>query len=295
MKDFDKRFGKDKLQTIPASPGVYRFYGEKDRLIYVGKAKNLRRRLSQYRNAKRCKAQIKMRKILLSSQRLDFEVCESDAHAQVLETQLIQAHRPKWNVVGAFYFLYPQIGTRLEDGRLYLCYTTTPEAFPGFRFHGSFRSRDWTRDGFFALASLLRFISHVIPRKNLVKEEFYPKTKARGMIYGFRQAPAEWCGLLDAFFEGRSFQAIEELSLLLLDRPDAIRDRERVEEELHTIRGLWRHEIEPLKKARLRSGWEVYPVAQKDRDLLFIASRSKASIQNLLPKTQTPSTESPIP
>ena len=294
MKEFDKRFGKELIASIPGEPGVYRFYAE-SRLVYVGKAKNLRRRLSQYRNAKRCKAQIKMRKILLSSTRLEFETCASETHAEVLENRLIQAHRPKWNVAGAFFFLYPLIGLRIEGDSAYFCYTTQPDAFPGFRFHGAFRSRDWSKEGFFAFITLLRFIGHSIPRKQLEKDGIVPRTKARGFVYGFRRMPESWLGHVDPFFIGDSFHAVEELSLLLLDRPDAIRGRVEVEESLKAIRGFWRHEIQQLKRARERAGWKDYPVAQKERDLVFIASRSKVEIRTLLPSSRSPSTESPTP
>lgn len=295
MKEFDKRFGKDRISQVPAEPGVYRFYAEKDRLVYVGKAKNLRRRLSQYRNAKRCKAQIKMRKILLSSVRLEWETCASETHAEILENQLIQTHRPKWNVAGAFFFLYPLIGLRIEGDQAYFCYTTQPEAFPGFRFHGAFRSRDWSKEGFFAFITLLRFIGHSVPRKALEKDGIVPQTKARGFVYGFRRLPEDWLTMIEEFFCGDSFRAIEELSLLLLDRPDAIRARAEVEDSLKAIRAFWRHEIQTLRKARERSGWTAYPVSQKERDLIFIASRSKAGFQIPQPSSRIQTTESPNP
>src|SRR2546422_34982 len=45
VRSFDRKFGDDFLPGVPAEPGVYRFYGPADALLYVGKARNLRRRL----------------------------------------------------------------------------------------------------------------------------------------------------------------------------------------------------------------------------------------------------------
>jgi predicted GIY-YIG superfamily endonuclease len=309
--------------SLPPSPGIYRFYNGANQLIYVGKAKNLRRRLAQYKNAKRCKAHAKMRKIIREAKRLEHEVCADEFQALCLETQWIQKHRPKWNVVGAFFFLYPMVGLRAEGGHLYLCYTTTPERYAAFQFHGSFRSRERTRDAFFALVELLSLVGHSIPKAQLVKsgilptvnldlpdandgeqndaeqiatgaEELIvatitskipqgkktPRSKRPGYVYGFRQLPADWEARFNAFLRGEDFGAIEELALLLLDRPTAIKKSKETQESLHLIRRFWRHEILPLRRACKQSQWKDYPVTQRDRDLLFIALRGKQSLSD---------------
>ncbi len=60
-----------------------------DRVIYVGKAKNIRRRLSSYRNAGRKKAHRKMRKIAQAAASIEVRLVESDADALVLENEPI--------------------------------------------------------------------------------------------------------------------------------------------------------------------------------------------------------------
>jgi len=260
--------------SLPSKPGVYRFYNEAGELIYIGKAKNLSRRLSQYRNARRCKAHAKMRKIKKEAYRLEYEICESEFHALCLENELIQQHRPKWNVAGAFYFLYPMLGVQIKNGLLYLCYTTSPEEYPSFQFHGAFRSRERTREGFFSLIELMRVVGHPIPRKQLVKDEICGAQKKYEYFYGFRQVPEAWAALLDIFFRGESFSAIEELSLLLLEKPSAVANSKETQDHLRAIRGFWRHEILSLKRARNHSKVAEYPVPQRDRDRIFIAFKS---------------------
>ncbi|MBS1958261.1 MAG: nucleotide excision repair endonuclease [Bdellovibrionales bacterium] len=265
-------------QTIPSEPGVYRFYNQDDELIYVGKAKNLRRRLGQYKNAKRRKAHMKMRKITQEAHRLEFETCVDEVTALHLETKLIQQHRPKWNVAGAFYFMYPVVGLKVDysnsrEGEVFICYTTKPELFEGFQYHGAFRSRRRVKEGFFALNSLLRLLGHSVSLPDLRKMGYPTSSRPMTYVYGFRQIPPEWHPLLESFLTGESFKAIEELSLLLLDRPTALKNSKETELLLKDIRRFWRHEILPLRKARLGAGYAGYPVPQKMRDFLFITSR----------------------
>lgn len=268
MNRFDRAFGADLLSTIPECSGIYRFYDEAETLIYVGKAKNLRRRLSQYRNAKRRKKHAKMRQIVSDAVRLEFEMSTSECAALKLENEWIQNYRPRWNVAGAFYFLYPLIGILREGSALQLCYTTLPERFPEFQFYGAFRSRERTKDAFFSLVELLSLIGHVEPRK----QKNHPSDLPRGSTYrvAFRQVPEEWSESLDSFFRGKNFEAIEELSLLLLDRPTAVARRSETQDRLRTLRLFWRHEAVALKRACEKTQWSLYPVSQRDRDLLFI-------------------------
>src|SRR5688500_8733930 len=109
MKKFDRKFGVEFLPNLPACPGVYRVLNDEGQTVYVGKAKNLRRRLAQYRNAKRCKAHRKMRSIIGDAAKIEWEIYPSDLEACLQEAKLIQTLRPRWNVAGAFAFLYPLV------------------------------------------------------------------------------------------------------------------------------------------------------------------------------------------
>ena len=167
LRSFDRKFGTDFLESLPDSPGVYLVYDEEAELIYVGKAINLKRRLSQYRNTVRRKKHRRMRGIVTEAARIEIQCAETHLDACLKETILIQKHRPRWNIVGAYSFLYPLIGIRSASGDIEFCLTTTPEAvlkeYPGFEFHGAFRSRRITGAAFFALMRLLKFVGHVNP------------------------------------------------------------------------------------------------------------------------------------
>ena len=270
MKKFDRHLGKEAQSTLPAQPGIYRFYNEAQELIYIGKAKNLKRRIAQYRNAKRIKAHAKMRKIVAEARSIDFEICATEIEALTLENRLIQTHRPKWNVAGAFHFLYPMLGLHIRDGVLYLCYTTSPENYQCFDFHGAFRSRDRTRTAFFSLIELLHTIGHGVARGPTLKKLGLPPPQKYSYVYGFRQVPDSWMTTLSNYFNGNDFSAVGELSLLLLEKPDAISRADEIQTHLRNLRTFWRREVQPLKRARDKSLITTYPIAQKDRDHLFI-------------------------
>jgi hypothetical protein len=263
-KSFDTKFGEKFLKSLPACPGVYFIYNSVGSLIYVGKAKHLRRRLGQYRNAKRRKKHAKMRAIVLEADRIEFETCVTDLDACLKETLLIQTHRPKWNVAGAFSFLYPMVGTRFENGVAHFCYTTEPEYFAGFEFHGAFRSRYLTREAHFALMELLAYVGHRMPRARGASVRKYSH------VFSFRQIPEAWLADWRRFLRGDSQAATEALVLSLIENAGARHSPRAIQELLNSIKRFWRHEVQPLRKARLASGFEPFPVPQKERDLLFL-------------------------
>jgi excinuclease UvrABC nuclease subunit len=268
IRSFDQKFGKAFLKTVPETPGVYLIHNQAGDLIYVGKAKHLRRRLSQYRNAKRRKKHYKMREIVRDAAKIEWQCCVDHLEACLLETRLIQERRPKWNVAGAFYFMYPMFGLKWESGTMHFCYTTEPDAFfrdtPGFELHGAFRSRDVCREAFFSLMKLLTFVGHANPRNRRNRVFAYSHS------FSFRQLPEDWIDHWRAFFRGESRKALEELVLALIENAGARRKQRFIQDHLNTLGRFWRHEIVPLAKARKSVGFTAYPVAQRERDLLFL-------------------------
>ena len=275
VRGFDRKFGAEFLESLPGSPGVYLVYDQEAELIYVGKAINLKRRLSQYRNTMRWKKHRRMRGIVKEAVRIEIQSAETHLDACLAETQLIQKHRPRWNIAGAYSFLYPLIGIRFADGNIEFCLTTTPETIlkecPGFEFHGAFRSRRITGDAFFALMRLLRLVGHVNPspyRKRIPRYSY---------IFSFRRLPATWAGVWSSFYKGESALAMEELILKLVDNMGARRKTTKVQEHLDELRRFWRHEVLTLAKVRKATGCEEWPVPQYQRDLIFLTYRAQTA------------------
>ena len=84
--------------SIPKLPGVYRFIGENDTILYVGKAKSLRSRTSSYFGERKGRAQ-RTRIMVKKAQRLEFTVVETETDALLLENALIKQYQPRYNVI----------------------------------------------------------------------------------------------------------------------------------------------------------------------------------------------------
>jgi excinuclease ABC subunit C len=282
--NFDRKFGADFLESLPCSPGVYLVYDQQGELIYVGKAKNLKRRLAQYRNTPRLKKHRRMHGIVKEAARIQTQRAESHLDACLTEAMLIQKHRPRWNIVGAYSFLYPLIGIRSANGNIEFCMTTTPEAVlkecPGFEFHGAFRSRQITGDAFFALMRLLRLVGHVNSsnRRRRIPRYSY--------IFSFRRLPSNWTEIWASFYKGESALAMEELILNLVEKTGARRRPGKVQEHLDELKRFWRHEVLTLAKARKATGYTEWPVPQYQRDLVFISY--KAGVTSIEDRVKPP-------
>ena len=89
---------EDELKKLPAKPGVYLMHGEKDEIIYVGKAISLRNRVRQYFQSSRNKG-AKIEQMVTHIRRFEYIVTDSELEALVLECNLIKEHRPKYNTM----------------------------------------------------------------------------------------------------------------------------------------------------------------------------------------------------
>ncbi|MCC6233109.1 MAG: nucleotide excision repair endonuclease [Verrucomicrobiales bacterium] len=95
-----ERLGAGFFRTIPKEPGVYRMFDATDALIYVGKAGDLRARLSSYRRTTDQSA--KTRRLIHTVRRIEWQVCASETEARLLENQLIRTLRPRFNRAGTW-------------------------------------------------------------------------------------------------------------------------------------------------------------------------------------------------
>ena len=88
---------KEKVHKLPASPGVYQYFDATGKIIYIGKAKNLKNRVLSYLNKvnQTGKTQVLVRKIC----DLKYIVVESEQDALLLENNLIKKYKPKYNMI----------------------------------------------------------------------------------------------------------------------------------------------------------------------------------------------------
>ena len=107
---------KDILALLPDSPGVYRYYDKEGNIIYVGKAKNLKRRVSSYFN-KQHDDSPKTRVLVRNIADIQYIVVNTEEDALHLENSLIKKYRPRYNVL-------------LKDDKTYPWICVTKELYP---------------------------------------------------------------------------------------------------------------------------------------------------------------------
>jgi excinuclease ABC subunit C len=270
VKLFDRKFGKDLADGPPATPGVYLFRDKEGRVLYVGKAKHLRKRLANYRNATRRKVHRKMRLLVRRAASLDIQPLATERDALLKENELIRSLRPPFNVDGAFSFLYPAIGTCIRAEHQLFCFTTNPGAWNMFDFqwYGTFRSRPRAKEAFDVLIELLSHIAHREPKSRL--PEHRPIRGSR--LVAFRGLSAEVSAKLTAFLAGETAEPLGFIAEALLEKPRARREAERVQECLQRLSAFYNTDLHKLRAALNTAGIHGTFIAQEERDSLFIST-----------------------
>ena len=86
------------IRSLPQSPGVYQYFDTEDKIIYVGKAKNLKKRVASYFNKEKS-ASGKLRVLVSKIVRIEFMVVDTELDALLLENNLIKKYQPRYNIL----------------------------------------------------------------------------------------------------------------------------------------------------------------------------------------------------
>ena len=117
MDDWNfQRFSKEDFRKIPHSPGVYKYLNKNKEIIYVGKAKDLRKRVANYFLSVSNNS-LKTAKLVKETDEIAFVIVSNEYEALVLENTLIKENQPKFNIL-------------LKDGKSYPYICITKERFP---------------------------------------------------------------------------------------------------------------------------------------------------------------------
>jgi len=156
--------------TLPGLPGIYKYYGINGSLLYVGKAKNIRKRVSSYFN--KSISSYKTHELVKRIKRIEFTIVNSEQDAFLLENSLIKQYQPLFNINLKDDKTYPYIVIKNEEfPRVFL---TRQKIDDGSQYFGPYTSVGKVRD-------LLNFIKQTIPlrtcplhltEKNIQKGKF---------------------------------------------------------------------------------------------------------------------------
>ncbi len=114
--------------TIPKNPGIYKFLNEADKILYVGKAKNLKNRLNSYFVNDKQKS-FKTRTLVKNAHHLEYLIVDTEHDALLLENTMIKKYQPRYNIM-------------LKDGKSYTYICVKKERFPRVFF-----TRNLIKDG----------------------------------------------------------------------------------------------------------------------------------------------------
>jgi excinuclease ABC subunit C len=89
---------KDIISTLPDSPGIYKYFNREGELIYIGKAKSLKKRVSSYFN-KQSQYNRKTEKLVSEIRNIEFTITNSEFDALLLENNFIKQNQPKYNIL----------------------------------------------------------------------------------------------------------------------------------------------------------------------------------------------------
>ena len=89
---------REKAMKLPMTPGVYIMKNKQEKIVYIGKAKKLKNRVSQYFGSQN-KHSIKVRKMVENVDDFDYILTDSEFEALVLEASLIKQNQPKYNIL----------------------------------------------------------------------------------------------------------------------------------------------------------------------------------------------------
>ena len=199
------------LKLVPTLPGCYIYYDKDGEIIYIGKAKNLKRRVSSYFN--RTQDRVKVAVLVSKIEKMEYIITDSEVEALILESHLIKEHKPKYNIL-------------LKDDKNYPYFLITDEDYPRIRvvrkknlnqekgrYYGPYTNSR-------AMYSTLDFLKKIFPLKQCKQPKFsnrpclyYHIGKCLAPCQG-KVSPEEYQNLVnqvELFLSGKQSELIKKL------------------------------------------------------------------------------------
>lgn len=258
---------KDKLQALPAQPGVYKFKDSAGKILYVGKAQNLRSRVRQYFSSRQHEPRLE--KLVSRIADVELMVTDSEVEALILEANLIKSHKPRYNVL-------------LKDDKSYPYIVITNEPFPRV-----FVTRRIVRDGsrYFGPYADVKTMRHALKTVRDIfmirscnydlNDETIAKKKYKICLdYHIKKCEGPCEGLVSREHYGRM---IDQVAQVLKGKTEAV--IQVLKDEMEKASSELRFEEAARLRDRMKA-IEVYNEKQRvvdrrevDRDIIAVAAR----------------------
>ncbi len=260
------------LRSLTHRPGVYRMIDAKHKIIYVGKARDLKKRVSSY--FQRTHASVKTAAMMRQVAAVEVTVTNTEADALILEYNLIKQHRPRFNIL-------------LRDDKSYpYIYVSTQQKFPRLQFHRGPRKGKGRYFGPYPSTQAVRQTLNELQKLFMVRQcrDTFFKNRSRPCLqYQLKRCTAPCVGFVSAeqyrndvdasieFLEGRNRSVVDGL----IARMEAASEAQAYEQAAR-----FRDQILRLKEVEARQ--LASRTSAHDLDILGYASNGAVHVVTVL-------------
>lgn len=251
--------------SLTHRPGVYRMLNDKGKVIYVGKASNLKKRVGSYFT--RAHTDAKTAAMMKSVVDVEVTVTNTEGEALILEYNLIKRHKPRFNVV-------------LRDDKSYPYIHVTDHPYPRIEFHRGARTGPGRYFGPYPNAGAVRRTINELQKLFLIRDcedSFFSNRTRPCLQYQMKRCTAPCVDLID----GENYRADIDAAILFLEGKNRsvidtfVRRMERAaEKQEYELAARYRDQITRIRKVEA----EQLVSRENVRDLDVIAAASKAGI-----------------
>ncbi len=258
----------DKLTDLPALPGVYIMRDAECNVIYVGKAKNLRRRLKSYLHPERGGAKVKA--LIQKVHDVDYIVTANELEALILESNLVKEKKPRYNI-------------ELKDDKQYPYLKVTSEAFPRLQIVRRFKKDGARYFGPFvptrAMRTTLKLIYKIFKVRSCKRELPTTRKDVPCLNYQMHRCLAPCIGEVSAedyaamisrvvmFLDGKSKELVEDLAAKMSQAAKSL------EYESATV---LRDQIDAIEQVQVKQTITIPEYG--DKDIIGVALSDRAAV-----------------
>ena len=278
---------REKIALFPHSPGVYRYYDSEGIVIYVGKAKDLHKRVAQYFVAPE-RLNTKTRILVSKIADAQYSVVDTEADALLLENNLIKQYKPKYNILLKDSKTYPWICvTGDEFPKVYL----TRRIVKGNRYFGPYSSVMHARNllEFFSETYKIRSCNNKITSDAIIRKKFRPCLdfhigRCGGCCVG-KVSLKEYNAQIEeivSLLKGDANAIIQHYKQLMLEAADRL-EFEQAQEYKQKMESLQKHYAKSVITSAVGINADVFSLITDSNEAFgnFMRVRSGSIIQSL--------------
>lgn len=254
------RLIKDYVATLPEKPGVYRMINFKNEILYIGKAKNLKKRVTSYTLANRLPN--RLQRMVSETHSMEFVYTKTEVEALLLEANLIKTLQPKYNIL-------------LKDNKFFAYLLFTKHAWPQLKKHRGAKTLEGKYYGpFTSTEAVNNTIStlHKIFKLRNCNDNFFQSRQRPCLQYHIKRCSAPCVDYISkndyaksvqqaiAFLEGKSLEIQKDLSAKM---------HQASADKLYEKAIVYRDQIQAL--TQIQSNQSLYPTFSVDTDVIGLA------------------------